>query len=169
MSFKCYSNSAVGEEEEIVSFKCHSKSTVGEEEQKPLTFKCLSNSTAEQEEEHLSLKCHSNATVGKEEEQPAVSFKCPDCQIIFDTKAKHKYHRLKLHGKWQGGFRYAYNIIYVTGLAWLSDQNVHVNEPFDSALQTQRRSCKLDTPMLGVCVFSSVKIILPLLALLAGG
>ena len=33
--------------------------------------------------------------------------------------------------------------IHVTGLAWLSDQNAHVNEPFDSALQTQTRRCSL--------------------------
>ena len=39
-----------------------------------------------------------------EEQQPA-TFKCLDCQIVFDTKAKQKYHRLKLHGKWQRGFR----------------------------------------------------------------
>ena len=26
---------------------------------------------------------------------------CQDCQIQFDSRAKYKYHRLKLHGKWQ--------------------------------------------------------------------
>ena len=33
--------------------------------------------------------------------------------------------------------------IYVTGLVWLSEQNAHVNEPFDSALQKQTRRCSL--------------------------
>jgi hypothetical protein len=27
---------------------------------------------------------------------------CIECQVSFDTKAKLKYHRLKVHGKWQG-------------------------------------------------------------------
>ena len=41
-----------------------------------------------------------------------VELKCVDCQMGFDTKAKLKYHRLKLHGKWQAGFRYFDYLIF---------------------------------------------------------
>ena len=67
----------------------------------------VSFSNAEKLGDHQAA-IHKLSTLEEEEEQlqqQPVSFKCTDCQISFDTKAKVKYHRLKLHGKWQGGFR----------------------------------------------------------------
>ena len=29
---------------------------------------------------------------------------CKECQVTFQTSSQFKYHRLKVHGKWQGTF-----------------------------------------------------------------
>lgn len=38
-------------------------------------------------------------------EAPRPNFVCQACQMGFDTLAKLKYHKLKLHGKWKDGLR----------------------------------------------------------------
>ena len=43
--------------------------------------------------------------VGDAKEADSAAKRCSECELTFDTLAKYKYHRLRLHGAWKAGFR----------------------------------------------------------------